>query len=279
MDFIITTGGAVTAITPQLWSAAFYDNLRAKLPFIESVSRAYEGEIRNLGNTVKIPTMDDGSVAQNLLEGENGEASEFDTSTTDLVINKRTFKDAIVTDQAQLQSVEFMDKLRDNLFNAVRQKMQIDIIDEIAPSTSSPNHDLSYASGTTLAKVDILDAKDALDVANVSEEGRIMIPGASQQNDLLNEATLTSSDFGRSGNENVNGAFDRPILGFTMRSTTAVGNSSFFFHPSFMQMAVQKEMSINVYDLGVGGNRSFRVNVDILWGVKQIDDVRIVKKS
>jgi hypothetical protein len=44
-------------------------------------------------------------------------------------------------------------------------------------------------------------------------------------------------------------------------------------------MAVQDQLSISTYDLGVDGIRAARVNVDLLWGLKQLDNKRVVSIS
>ena len=45
------------AIIPEVWSSKFYDVNKAKLPFNDSVSKEYEGEISNLGDIVNISTI------------------------------------------------------------------------------------------------------------------------------------------------------------------------------------------------------------------------------
>ena len=44
-------------------------------------------------------------------------------------------------------------------------------------------------------------------------------------------------------------------------------------------MAVQKELGVMVYDLGVEGKRGIRVNSTILFGLKQLDNKRVVSIS
>ena len=61
--------------------------------------------------------------------------------------------------------------------------------------------------------------------------------------------------------------------------TTVVGNTSYWFHRSFMTMAAQQGLNISVYDLGVEGKRAVRVNIDALIGIKQLDDERVVTLS
>jgi hypothetical protein len=69
------------------------------------------------------------------------------------------------------------------------------------------------------------------------------------------------------------------LLGFSPRMTTLLGNVVEFFHSSFMTMAAQEGMNVAVYDKGVDGIRATRVNVDTLYGLKQLDNKRVVKIS
>lgn len=275
----MTAGGAVSAIVPQIWSQKFTQNLRAALPWIDCVARDYEGEIQNLGDRVFIPTLPDGSVASIMGEGAVGETDAATASTTPLIINLRAYKDFKISDQAQLQSISFMDQLRDIAINAIMQKMQNLIIASVVPSPSAPDHTLAYTSGTTLALVDILAAKRLLDAANVPDDSRFMISGTGQANDMLNIVNFVNTQYAPTmagAAPSITGAVQLPVEGFIPKKTTANGNVSHFFHRSFLQMAVQKQLSIKLYDLGVLGERGYRLNVDILFGLKQNFDTRVV---
>lgn len=270
---------ATSVIIPEIWSAKFYDVLQASLPFIDSVDRNYEGEIQNLGDTVNISTIPDFSTATLLGEGAAGDAEAVTVTGQQLVINSRAFKDVIITKKSQMQSLEFMDKLRDKMIYAILKKMQADIISAIVPSASAPDHQIAYDSGSTLALADILEAKELLDAADVMEDNRMCVLGSAQVNDLFNITGFISRDFIPAGSPITSGQFVTPICGFMPKMTTVVSSTSRFFHPSFLTMAVQQQLQINEYDLGVEGVRGKRVNADILYGIKQLDNERVVSIS
>lgn len=278
-DALLTASGNLSAIVPQIWSQKFTDNLRAALPWIDSVARDYEGEIQQLGDRVLIPTLPDGSVASLVLEGAQSDAQATVASTTPLIINKQAVYDFVVTNIAQLQSINFMDHERDIAFNAIMQRMQKEIISEVSPSGSAPDNTISYASGTTLAYADLLSAKRLLDAQNVPEDGRIVISGSGQANDLLNVINFVNTQYNGGSAPSVTGQTPSSLLGFAPKKTTANGNTTFAFHRNFLQMAVQKALTVKIYDLGVNGQRGFRVNVDILFGVKQVHSERVVSIS
>lgn len=276
---IMDTAGNLTVIVPQVWSSNWYDALLADLPFNSVVSRDWEGEIRNLGDTVKISQFPEFSDATELAESAANDADAITVTQQSLVINKRIVKDFIVTDKAMLQSLPAMDKLQDMAIYAILKKVQAIIISETLPSSSSPDHTIAYDSGTTLALADILEVKDLLDAQDVPMADRHAVLGSAQANDVFNISGFTSSDFVSGANLLTTGVVGNPLLGFQPHMTTEVGSTCYFFHRSYYTMAAQKDISVKVFDLGVQGIRAARVNIDILAGFKQLDNKRVVSLS
>lgn len=270
----------LSSIIPELWSAKFYPTLLAELPFADLVSRDYEGEIANLGDTVNITKFPQFALANELLEDEKNDADSITLSTVQLLINKQVVKDYIITNKSMQQSIDAATKLRDLAMHSVMKKMQALIINEIIPSAAAPDHQITYTAGTTLALADILAAKELLDLQDVPDDGtRSMTLGSAQANDLFNIAGFVSRDFSPNADALTSGAITTPIMGFKYKTTTALGNTSFFFHPSFLTLAVQKQPEVKTFDLGVEGKRAERVNMTVLFGLKQMDGVRVVSIS
>ena len=278
-DQIMTAATETAAIVPEIWSSRFYDVLVDRLPFIDSVDRSFEGSIQALGDIVNISTLPEFSTASTLAEGAKGDAEAVTITGQQLTINSRAYKDAIVTKKSQLQSLPFMDQLRDKMIFSIMKKMQADIISAILPSASSPDHAISYDSGSTLALADILEAKELLDTQNVMEENRVAVMGAAQWNDIFNITGFTSRDYIPAGSPLTSGSIPTPIAGFMPKMTNVVSSTSYFFHPSFLTIAVQQSLNIEMFNLGVDGVRGTRVNADVLYGIKQLDDERVVSIS
>jgi hypothetical protein len=278
-DSLMTAASNLSAIVPEIWSANYYDVLLAELAFSSIIAKDWEGEIRDLGDTVNIssfPEFDDG---EELAEDGRADAKAITVSGQQLVINKRVVKDFIVTRLAMLQSLEHMNKLRDLASYAVMKKIEKTIIASIVPSAAAPDHQIPYTSGTTLALVDILAAKRLLDAQNVPQGERHMVLGSSQMNDIFNIVGFTSSDFLLAGAPLSTGQLPAGLVGFAPHMTTLAGAVSYFFHKSFMTMAAQEGLRVMEYDLGVDGKRATRVNVDTLYGLKQLDNKRVVQIS
>lgn len=276
-DQVMTAATELDGIVPELWSAKFYPTLLQKLPFNGSVARDYEGEIQQLGDIVNINTFPQFDLADEILENEAASADSVTASKQQLTINKQLVKDFIITKKAMAQSIDAMNELRDLALHSIMKKMQAIIIAAISPSASSPDHTIAFDSGTTLQLADILEAKELLDAQDVEESGRVMVLGAAQVNDLFNISGFVSRDFIPAGSPLSSGAIAAPVLGFEVKWGSEIGNVAYLFHPLFMQVAVQQAPQVKVYDLGGEGKRAQRVNMDVLFGVKQCSNLRVVQ--
>lgn len=276
---VMTQGTELAVLSPEIWSERFREVNRATLPFISSVSMDYSGEIQDEGDIVNIPYMPDFGQANLLTEGSAGSAEAVTATQTQLTINSRPYKDFIVTKKANLQSIPFMDKLRESAVYSVQKKLQQIIVDAIVPSASAPDHAIAYDSGTTLALADILEAKELLLAANCPQDGLIMVNGSEQLADLFNISGFVSKDFNNGDSPLVSGQFVAPIAGFMPKFTTVAGDTTYLFHPSFLALAIQQDLNIEMVGMGAEGIRAMRVNVDLLCGVAQLDNQRVVTLS
>lgn len=279
-DPILTGGTELAALIPEHWSPRFYDVLRAALPFIGSVDQSYEGEIRKLGDTVRILTVPDFGEADLLPEGSKGDASTVTATSQSLIINQRPYLDFIVEDTAQLQSEEFMTKLRDAAVYAILKRINTIIVGLVAPASGNA---LNYTTGTTLALADILAVGRKLDSLDVPSDNRTMVVGTNQLNDLFNIQQFTSRDYrSGAGDPMVTGKFSDTILGWNLKYSSLYGTGSagsattYFYHPSFATVAFQKQLNAEAARGTWDGVRATRVNMDCLMGAKQLDSKRVV---
>lgn len=275
-DQVHKASAELSVLVPEIWSQKYYDVLLAELPFRGLIDNSYEGEIQQMGDTVKISTFPEFDEAVVIAEDQKSDADSITVTQQSLVINSRVAKDFILTNKATLQSLPAMDKLRELAIYSINKKIQSLIVAAIVPSAATPDHAIAYDSGTTLALADMLEAKELLDDQDVPQSDRSMIVGSAQLNDIFNITGFTSSDFLVSGAPLATGQLPAALLGFRPEFTTEVGTTSYFLHKSFMSIAAQKGISVEQYDLGVEGKRAARVNVDTLLGIKQLDNKRVV---
>lgn len=278
-DQIMRASTELAAIVPEVWSGRFYDVLLDQLPFKDVISKDYEGEIQDLGDTVNISSFPEFSDGTELAEDARSDADSVTVSGQQLVINKRVVKDFIITRNSIAQSLPAMDKLSFMAAHAIMKKMESTIISTVVPNAAAPDHSIAYDTGTTLVLADLLEGKELLDAQDVPQGGRHLVVGSAQLNDIFNITGFTSSDFLVSGAPIQTGQLPQALLGFMPHFTNLVGNVTHLFHESFMTMAVQEGLNIKQYDLGVDGKRAVRVNLDVLWGLKQLDGLRVVTIS
>jgi hypothetical protein len=275
-DQIERASTELSVLVPELWSAKYYDVLLAALPMADTISKDYQGEIQNLGDTVNVSQFPEFGDAVELAEDQKNDAAAITVAQIQLIVNKRIAQDFIITNLAMMQALPAMEKLQELAIYSILKKIQALILGLIVPSASAPDHTLAYTTGTTLALADILAAKELLDAQDVPMSNRHMCVGASQLNDMFSIAGFTSTDFGVSNAPLLNGGLPSQILGFMPHFSSLFGNTSYFYHSSFFQMATQQGMNVSVYDLGVDGKRAQRVNCDTLIALKQFDNLRVV---
>jgi len=278
-DQIERASTELSVLVPELWSAKYYDELLANLPMADTIAKDYQGEIQNLGDTVNVSKFPEFGDAVELAEDQKNDAAAITVQQIQLIINKRIAQDFIITNLAMMQALPAMEKLQELAIYSIMKKIQALIVSLIVPSPATPDHTLAYTSGTTLALADILAAKELLDAQDVPMSNRHMCVGAAQLNDMFNITGFTSTDFGVSNAPLLNGGLPSQILGFMPHFSSLFGNTSYFYHSSFFQMAAQGGMNVSVYDLGVDGKRAQRVNCDTLLGLKQFDNLRVVTIS
>lgn len=278
-DAVMTAATELSVLVPEIWSRRFYDVLLENLSFKSLIDKSYEGEIQNLGDTVKISQFPEFDEATVIAEDQKADADSITVTQQSLVINNRVTKDFILTNRAMLQSLPAMDKLKDLAAFSINKKIQSIIIALIVPNSATPDHSISYDSGTTLALADILEGKELLDTQDVPQSDRHMVIGSGALNDIFNITGFTSSDFITSGSPLITGDLPPALVGFAPHFDSGVGSTTYQFHRTFMTIAVQKGLNVQVFDLGVEGKRAVRVNADTLLGTKQLDGLRVVTIS
>lgn len=272
-DVISTAAGSLNSLVQTKWSSNFLSNLGNKIAYNSIVRRDYEGEL-GMGQTVKIPSLAN-VTATNLSEGATNDAIAAVASSVSLTVNRRAAVDFVITDQAQLQSVPFMEKLEEVAVAAIAREIQSYIITTFVPSASSPDHQIAFDSGTTLADSDLLEALDLEKAANWPESGLFMVLGGAQYNDILNVAKLYDKTLGGVV-DTASGQVLAPVYGHNVAWTSALGNKAHLFHESGIQAVVQRGLNMSMDSLRPLGQRAFRFSVDALYGVVVTDDDRLI---
>lgn len=265
----------VSAIVPEIWSQKYYDSLLAELPMNSLISKDYEGEISALGDTVNISTVPEFSEGSELPEADAADAEAVTVTGQQLVINKQIVKDFIVTKKALLQSIPFVEKLKELAVYAIQKKIHSLILSLTVPS-AAPDHTIAAITPGTLVLADLLALKELLDNQNIPMSDRHLGLGAGPLNDIFNINGFTSSDFVASGSPLTSGQLPGQLLGFMPHFSTLFASVVYGFHSSYFTMASQKGLEVEEVSLASEGRRATRVNTTTLLGMKQLSDKRVV---
>ncbi len=277
-DLFEKVSSELAGVVPELWGPYFPTKLNA-LPFQSVVARDYQGVANALGDTVHVPTWPKFSPAAVTDEDGIVDADAVSVTNVDILINKQLTKDFNITNYAKFQSIEQGNHLRELAFFSILEKMEELIIAEISPSSSSPDHVIDYATPGTVALADFIAAKQLLDLQDVPDMGQRQAIGSPiVANRILAITNFISRDYIPAGSPMSTGSVATPLLGFQFKYTTKLADDDMYlFDPVFLQMVVQQNPTPAVYDMRVLGRPAMKIALTMLAGVKQIDNLRVVK--
>lgn len=161
---------------PTLWSARLLANLDKKFVYPMCVNRDYEGEIKNLGDTVKINQIGDVTVGD--YTGSVGEAEELTSTQTTLTIDQAKYFHFKVEDIEATQA-------NVNLVDEAMRRASVKISNEIDQYIASFVKDAKITVGSASTPValttpaqaydQLVDLKVLLNSKNVPQEGRFVV--------------------------------------------------------------------------------------------------------
>lgn len=262
-------------IIKEEWSDSFYEELRPALGVAELIQYRYEGIIKAWGDTVKVQTISTPGRAQILTSDNEAYTTQVPTVTNqDLVINKRAVYPVDITDWADYQAnPKHQAEIRGIQVHEIARAVDQTILDTISS-------DAENSGNAAMTKALIAEAGRVLDKNNVPDDGsRIMIMDPQYKEDLVQVNEILSRDFIPTSSVFMSGKLKDPIYGFKVFiSNLLPADTAYFWHPSFMQVAVQKGAEYKEIDLESATNvPSMRVRGMNLFGLKQFDNKRVYK--
>ena len=156
---------------PQLWSARLLANLDKNLVFANCVNRDYEGEIKNLGDTVKINQIGDVRIGD--YTGDVGAPEELSSTQQVLTIDQAKYFNFKVEDIEAVQAnVALMEKAMARASYAIA-----DHIDRyIASFVANAGIVVSSEAVTKENAYDkLVDLKVKFNKANIPQQGRFVV--------------------------------------------------------------------------------------------------------
>lgn len=181
---------AITNFVPDLWTAKILVALRKKAVAGSLVNREYEGEIKRMGDSVKITSINDVTIgsytAHNDITWE-----DIDDATRSLVIDQAKYFAFELDDIERAQAVNggaVMNQAIDNATYQLRDTADAFLLAAMNTATQGTANDLGTVAIHTIAKNlydSFVDLAVTLDVGNVPEEGRFAVVSPALHGRLL----------------------------------------------------------------------------------------------
>ena len=195
---------AITTFIPKLWAARLHQAYEAQLVFGRLLNRNYEGEIKQMGDTVHINTLNDITVKA-YEKGTDIEAPEELTTTEQLLtIDHAAYYNFKVDDVDKVQAAgELMNVAMTNAANRLAEDAEEYIIGKVlegATSSATEGDDL-YAT--------IVNMKTVLDQKKVPQAGRYLVIHPAAEGKLLLDDRFVKSGVAEGENRLQNGRVAR----------------------------------------------------------------------
>ena len=201
---------AVTNFVPDLWTAKILVALRKKAVAANLVNRNYEGEVKRMGDSVKITSIDDVAIGSYTAHSDiTWEA--IDDSTRSLLIDQAKYFAFEMDDVEKAQSVNggaVMNQALDNATYQLRDTSDAFLLAAMNTALQGTGNDLGTVAIHTTAQNlydTFVDLSVALDEDNVPEEGRWAVVSPSLHGRLLKLDSFIQAGDNASPNARLNG--------------------------------------------------------------------------
>ena len=270
----MSTNGKVefAHLIPTVWSSLIYQELRHRVAYLNLCHRDYEGEIRNLGDKVKVNTIiaPEGEILTNDKASFNPE--EFKTSQFEIEADRRAVASFEITDMAKLQSLEFQQEVINALVYSIQLQMEKDIQGIMIPKSDNR---LTTLVGSSFDVADVVALRTLLRENLVpADENLYLSTSPTFYGSLMQKNMVVGADFG-SVNDLMAGDVKK-LAGFkTFEHDLEVGKVARAFHTSALQVVAQTEVNVKISDLHAQKKFGYLVSADIVYGRKLADNARI----
>jgi hypothetical protein len=265
----------------EFWSDIFVDEFKemAKLPAL--VSRDYDGEIKEAGDSVNVsqinvPTANRRTIGTPGYEnyGSTTMATESIKIVADTIIDAGYEINSLVNLQSQIKSQD--SKIRQGLLKALEIEMNNWLYGLCSPSSAT--HDHIIDSVADFNDTQLRAARKIAADAHWPENDRWILASSSYINDMLAVTGLISSDF-VTDNPVLSGRLVAQRHGFNIIEDTTVGmrqlsptaaanDLALVFTPEFMYLVMQMQPTFKISDLHANRRRGYLLTVELVAGAK-----------
>lgn len=276
----VTDLASVANQIQKFWSPMFMKELREQLLLGALVNKDYAGEIKQQGDTVYVSQIN-APTGQLLTVGTNADSfqsEEVSMTRISIQANKRAVAAFEIQDLANLQSqLEAQDsELRQSLLFAINKQINSYLYSLVAPSTSAPDHSIAAVTDMNASQINA-NRKLAAQAKWGREKGWYLLVDPSYMSDILNAATLTSSDYGAADAPIIGGQVAMKRFGFnifednsdgilTLSPAAAGADCALAFHPDFLHLVMQTQPTFQLSSLHAQKKFGYVLSVDMVFG-------------
>lgn len=267
-----TTLAEVTNQIEKFWAPMFMKELRASLLLGALVNKDYDGEIKKMGDRVRVSQIN-APAGQLLTVGTDADSfatESLSTSYVDIQANKRAVAAFEFEDLVDLQSQIGKENsaVMDAMKYAVAKQINDYLYSKVSPSTSSPDHSISGVTdfnASQLAACRVLAAQAKW----LQAPGWYALLDPQYYGDILNAQTLTSSDYGASDAPIISGQVAKQRFGFNIfEDNSRSADYGLLFHPDFLHLVMQQQPTFKVSDLHANKQFGYVMSVDVVFGAE-----------
>jgi hypothetical protein len=266
MGTLVTGPVEVANHIQKFWSPMFMKELRESLLLGGLINRDYQGELKAMGDTVKVSQVNAPAGALKTVgtDAEVFAADSLSTSQIEIKADKRAVAAYEMEDLVELQSQiqAGSSDIRESLMFAVMKQLNDYLYTLVAPTTTVPL--ISDFNAGELVNLRKLAGQKLWN----KQKPWYVLADPSYYADLLNSSTLTSSDF-VSDQPVVGGQIIAKRHGFNiLEDNSRPTDEALAFHPDFMHLVMQQEPRWKLSDLHPNKKFGFVLSVDMVFGAK-----------
>lgn len=276
-----TLVGDLSNQVQKFWAPMFVPELKEAAILPSLVSKDYQGEIKQGGDTVYV-SMIQAATGQIKTVGSGHDVFDSEKITTqrisivaDKVITVAFEMDNLVDLQTQLGSAGGQSAIRNSLLKGAELQLNSYLYGLVSPSTSSPDHSIASVSDFNASQ--LLSNRMLAAQAKWPNDGQwwcLLDP--SYYNDMLSAATMTSGDY-VGDQPNVGGKIVQRRFGFNilednsaamakLSPTLATSDLGLLFHKDFMYLVLQQEPKFELSSLHSNKQHGFLLSVTMVCG-------------
>lgn len=171
---------AINTFIPKLWAARLLQAYEANLVFGRLLNRNYEGEIKQMGDTVHINTLNDITIKEYESNTEIDAPEQLTTAEQLLTIDHAAYYNFYVDDVDKVQAAgDLMNTAMTNAANRLAEDAEEYIIGKVLAEATG-----TATKGASLYET-IVAMKTALDKAKVPLAGRYLVVSPASEGELL----------------------------------------------------------------------------------------------